>query len=316
MISRSDVIRNANQYENIQSWAPTNDTHGNFHSAFVRGIDDPVRKECRMRQYNVFPYVYGRFSMLTVRQFLSAVQNDTCPGGWDRQTGWGTGHFANIRRHLAGIDCSEYVMKSWGFASKVINGIHYGTVNLHRICLQIRKDELAMGDILLKRGHVRIFHSWADQGRNNIWTYEAVGARDETLARRNALKRPFNPGDDQGCVGRWRRAWEDEYTPFSPFPQFSDPSPAINSLDPRPSISVKIAGSGNIGGISMALDSSIVNFAPTSVYDKNHRRASVQINWIPNQSLTYGTHTVKVSATNAILEKYFFAEYEWDFETI
>jgi len=316
IISRSDVIRNAEQYRNIQPWTPTNDTHGNFHSAFVRGVEDPVKQESRMRQYDVFPYVYGRTSILTVNQFLNAVQHGTCPGGWDTQTGWGTGHFANIRRNLAGIDCSEYVMKSWGFASKVINGTWYGTANLPQLCLQIYRDELDTGDILLRRGHVRIFDRWAGPGRNNAWIYEAAGARDETQAQRNALQRPFNPGDDQGCVGRWMRPWDAGYTPYSPFPQFTDPEPAINFQESRPPISVKIAGSGDIGGISMSINDSPVSFSPSSVYDRNRRRACVQINWVPNQSLSYGTHTVKVGATNRILEKCFFAEYTWKFEIV
>ena len=122
---RDDVIRNARRYLNIQSWHPQTDTHGVFHSSFSRQevlppiVHGPLRP--RM-DYRVVPYVYGRGTILTVTQFRNAVQNrNVCPGGWDLQTGHGTGHFRNIQRNLAGIDCSEYVMKSWGFNTKYIN---------------------------------------------------------------------------------------------------------------------------------------------------------------------------------------------------
>lgn len=245
-ITRIDVINNASRYipPRMPAWTPRNDTQENFHSAFVCGIDDPVTGQCIMREYNVFPYVYGRYSILKVTQFLSAVGNDTCPGGWDRQTGWGTGHFFNTRRLLAGIDCSEYVMSSWGFERKLVDGIWYGTANLPRICLQISKDKLAMGDILLRRGHVRIFGGWVDQGKNNVWAYEAAGARDENQARRKSLQRPFNPSDDQGCVGRWRRPWDSNYKPYSPFPQFKLFKLASSSN--YPVFKIEIAGSGEL----------------------------------------------------------------------
>lgn len=326
MITRENVIRNANLYLNIQGWTPLKDTEDNFKSAFTIGEDDPVTQTCRLREYNVTPYVYGRPSILSVTQLRTAVQSGTCPGGWDMQTGWGTGHFISIRRNLAGIDCSDYVMKSWGFSSKVINGVWYGTANLSRLCLEIRKDGLRNGDILLKSGHVRIFHCWADRGRNNAWIYEAAGARDETQTQRNALKRSFNPGDDQGCVGRWKKPWENIYTPYSPFPQFIDFTPGATCPpvvdNPRPTISVTCTGSGVIDVTTMCLDCSEINFAGERVAVR-WRIASgtttisgIRATYTPNIDLSLGRHRIDVIATNSVIGSSFRDRFCWVFDVV
>lgn len=316
MITRADVINNAGRYINISSWNPLRDTHvfdpanpdRTFHSAFrmVAG-----------RQYDVVPYCYGGFDSIT--RFPTRINNRTCPGGWDRISSQGTKHWYDppseggfdyawhVPQNLAGIDCSGYVLRCWSFTSKRISGTWYVTGNLPNLCLKVNRGDLKPGDILNSKrlGHVRIFNELRGAQVN---VYEAAGG---------GRPREFRPGDEFGRVVHHTIGWDGRYTPYSPFPQFTDQSPlAIVFQDPTPTISVKIAGCGDIGEICMSLDSNPVTYSPSSVYDSNHRRPCTEIRWVPNQSLTFGTHIVRVSATNRVLGKCFFDEYKWDFEII
>jgi|GEM_PF-6566232 len=340
MITREDVIRNAEQYINIQPWHPLSDKHifnaanpkQTFHSSFTVGEDDPVSKVCRLNEYDVIPYVYGKPSGDPIphpNAIRQQIENGTCPGGWDKETGYGTARWhaqfgAPAMRNLAGIDCSQYVMRCWGFQQRGVNGTEYGTAHLPELCLEIRKDALKKGDILLKSGHVRIFHCWADRVRNNAWIYEAAGARDETPEQRNALKRPFKPDDDQGCVGRWKRGWENIYTPYSPFPQFIDFTPGATCppvvKNPRPTISVTCVGSGEIEITAMYLDCAEVYMSSECVTVRWRTGSGTitiggtRATFIPNSDLSFGRHRVDVIAINRVQGSSFCDRFCWVFD--
>lgn len=328
MITREDVIRNANRYLNIQAWTPKKDTitikYKNhqivFKSAFISVKEDCEMNACVPQEYNVTPYVFG--GSIGPTELLNALQSgDRCPGGWDMKTGRGTKDFEDIREMLVGIDCSEYVMRSWGFPSKQINNVWYGTGNLPNLCLKIGKDMLKKGDILLKPGHVRIFHCWADPGKNNAWIYEAAGVRE-------VLKRSFRSGDDQGCVGRWMRPWEDIYTPYSPFPQFIDFTPRSGFFLPMVDndnvrISVTCIGRGNIDVNMMILDWAEVTFAEACVsvrWSTNSGIANIggtRATCIrPIRYLSRGRHRVEVIATNTVQGASFRDSFSWEFDVV
>jgi hypothetical protein len=347
MITRDGVIGNAHRYLNVPVWTPTVDTHvfrpasparmGTFHSCFVvGGVPLPPPQQGPPTPYTVIPYVYGRGGEIPEPSAIcQEILNGKCPGGWDKDTGKGTGKWyalfhSTAMRNLAGIDCSQYVMKSWGFERCLVSGTEYGTPNLPRLCLRIRPNELKKGDILLKPGHVVIFEGWASSTHNQAWLCEATGTPEpEPRDGHPHLRRSFNPGSDEiGCVVRHSltvvrvgnevqlQDKSGNFTPYSPFPQYIDPSPSGPIADPQPEISVRIAGSGDIGGLHLFVDGAEVNYVGLSVSDPRHRfRGYAEISWNPSHALASGRHVVRVRADNAIIGQCFRGdEFTWEFE--
>lgn len=315
MITRKKVIRNAEQYLNIQPWQPLSDEHifnaakreHTFYSAYTMGEDDPVAKVCRYREYDVVPYVYGGFD--TRVAFWGRINNRNCPGGWDRVTGRGTkywydrppqgfGYGERVPGNLAGIDCSGYVSRCWGFTQK------YSTSTLPNICLRINRRNLQKGDILNRRGnHVRIFDSWA--GTSRVKIYEAVGG---------GRTRPFNTGDEFGRVVCHAIDWDDRYIPHSPFPQFEDMNPAPGSyISPNAAltISVQCRGSGDVEILYFCFNEQSVNFTQV------RRGKIVEANYSPNfYDLSPGRYKIDVIAINRVGGQSFQDEFSWEFDLL
>lgn len=312
MITREDVIRNAEQYLNIQSWHPITDEHifnaanpnHTFHSSFTVGEDDPVSQVCRLREYDVMPYVFGGFDTLT--GFRSRINNQTCPGGWDRVSGNGTKHWYDptpqgfgyldgVPRNLAGIDCSGYVSRCWRIDRRT-------TRTLPNICLQIDRSSLKKGDILNWAGrHVRIFNNFRG---TQVDIYEATGGGG---------RRPFRSSDEFGRVVHHRIDWDDRYIPYSPFPQFYSIEPAICPVrDSRPIFKMIIKSSGTL---------SIVDFVFNSTCISPHIRTWVrrgvnytEVIYTPDYDLMPGTYCVYIKATNTIAGQIFQDKNTWSFE--
>ena len=69
-------------------------------------------------------------------------------------------------------DCSGYVSMAWQ------TGTSWTTATMHDISVQIPKEQLQPGDVLLKAstststGHVRLFYGWADEAHTSYVAYE------------------------------------------------------------------------------------------------------------------------------------------------
>ena len=324
MVTRSDVMRNARQYLNIQGWSPRTDVHvfdpndpsHTFHSAYeiAQAPVTPAQGQSRPMEYDVMPYVFGGNDDFPTgidsrSAFLMRIQNGVCPGGWDRTTGqptthWyrdqpnGLGYGYHVARNLAGIDCSGYVSRSWGLRGK------YGTSTLPNICLEIDRSELKEGDILNRRGrHVRIFVNAV--GSNQIRVFESVGG---------GRRRSYRPGDEIGRVVDHIINWDENYTPLSPFPQFSEfaPAPATyaRAQNPRPEISGRCRGSGGVEIAAMGVNDASIPFSGSSVSD------GAAASYNPCGDLPPGRYKVTVIAINHIARTSFRDEFSWEFDLV
>lgn len=259
MVTRTQVINNARRYlpGRIQSWTPNSDTHAfkpsnpkhTFHSSYTKD-----------KAYDVMPYVFGGADGFdSGTQFLVKINNCVCPGGWDRRvpkpaglpgrttfhwyvptsttsTG-GLGYGSRVPNNLAGIDCSGFALRCWGYSSRIVNGVARSTRNLPNLCLEVTRQNLKAGDILNWAGsHVRIFN--AHRGAK-VNIFESRGGY---------YRRAYRNGDVKGRVINRDIAWDDRYTPYSPFPQFQLVEPENGVTQNRsPTIEIKIEGSGQLG---------------------------------------------------------------------
>jgi hypothetical protein len=314
----NQVIANARVYLNISPWTPLQDRHvfnpanpaHTFHSAFriVAG-----------RQYDVVPYVYGGNDSVTI--FQNRVASRTCPGGWswDGQSANTTYHWyarptqqnpqwlgyeARVPRYLAGIDCSSYVSRCWKIP-------RHTTRTLPNICLEIERSNLRAGDILNRPGHVRIFNSWV--GRR-IDVYEATGG---------SARREFRPGDEFGRVVHHTIAWDDHYTPFSPFPQFEVIEPATCPVfGPRPTFKIRVRGSGTLALCEFSFDrnSIVPQIRNTLVIEVTRNWAGcvdiMDLTYTPNYDLMPGKYSLLIEATNRVARQSFKDELSWDFQAV
>ena len=315
MISRDGVIDNAERYLNITPWTPSVDVYAfrpgdaahTFHSAFARA--DATGKK---REYTAVPYVYSgndSFPQATsTTGFLHRVQNGTCPGGWDRISGQNTSHWnqpapiglgygSTISRHLAGIDCSAYVSRSWGIR-------RHSTRSLPRLCLPVDRAALRHGDILnLSGSHVRIFEATA--GAGHIRVLEATGG---------ARRRQYQGGDEFGSVVRHRLPWTRfaGYQAMSPFPQLIAYEPGPGSYTAPPPMELTVAGSGDPSVISIGVDGAGRAFSQESRASSrgNICRAVV----LPGLGLGPGRHTFEVRAGNQVGGQLFVDDFHWQIE--
>ncbi|HIE11813.1 MAG TPA: hypothetical protein EYP63_00040 [Desulfotomaculum sp.] len=299
MITRADVINNTRQYvpPGMQDWMPTSDTRvfnpanpaHTFHSGYTTG-----------RQYGVLPYVFGGFDSRT--RFLVRINNGTCPGGWDRReplpgglpgrttADWyrnppsGLGYGARVPGNLAGIDCSGYVLRCWGFSSRRIGGVWYSTRNLPRLCVPVDRASLKPGDILNRAGrHVRIFN--AHRGAQ-VNIFEARGG---------GYNRAYRAGDTRGRVINRDIAWDDNYMPYSPFPQLRLTQPANGlALTPRPKLEIKIWGSGELQIVHFEFDS-------RSILPQTSRTCPMYASYTPSYDLRPGNrYLLRIRVINRI----------------
>jgi hypothetical protein len=294
MITRADVIDNAASFlpPRMPSWSPVHDTcifdqacpAHTFHSSFTTG-----------RRYGVMPYVFGGFD--APAQFLERIRDGACPGGWDRRSplpaelpgrhtrGWfaapphGLGYGTRVLQHLAGIDCSGYILRCWGFGSRRVDGVLYRTRNLADLCVAVARAALRPGDVLLwANHHARLVN--ARQGRR-VSIFEALGGEGRG--------RPYEEGDTLGRVIHRDVAWDERYVPCSPFPQLI----AFRSIPPHPAIQAQFAGSGELAVVEFSLDGVPVPYRTLST-------SPLRVGHSPGELLAAGRHEVKMTVINRV----------------
>ncbi|MDM8558255.1 hypothetical protein [Candidatus Parabeggiatoa sp. HSG14] len=117
--------------------------------------------------YTGMPYKWGGNNNLSDFQdglTVGKKAGDKCTAKQSQCRGQYFGSFRAV-----GIDCSGLISQVWGLKRK------YSTRNLPRLSTQLRsKNDLQPGDILNKRGHVRLFSHKDALGR--FFVYEATGS--------------------------------------------------------------------------------------------------------------------------------------------
>jgi hypothetical protein len=315
MITRDDIITNARGFLNAISWSPSVDTYvfnpsdpsRTFNSAFVAQL--PSTTASVPAEYSVIPYVFGGGDSKTT--FLSRIQANACPGGWDRTSGNGTKHWYDAppngfgygdttAKNLAGIDCSGYVSRCWGFT-----GTRYSTQSLEDISMEIAPSQLQPGDILNWRGHhVRIFFEWASTNRTNgpLKLYEAAGG---------GLQRAFQATDEAGRVVFHQVAWDSRYLARTPFPLLTETEPAPGSYTladpPSRTITAKIAGKGGVDVAEVAINRRTVPFSARSFAD------GVEVTHDEPKNWAAGSHEVLIKAVNGVAGQTFKNDLIWEF---
>jgi len=284
----------------MQGWIPTNDTHvfrpanptHTFHSGYTTG-----------REYDVMPYVFGGIDGFdSGTQFLVRINNGECSGGWDRRHplpgglpgrttfNWyrnppgGLGYGARVPNNLAGIDCSGYVLRCWGFTSRRIDRVGYSTRNLPNLCIEVTRASLKHGDILNRAGrHVRIFNAHRGALVN---IFESRGG---------GYNRAYIAGDTRGRVINRDIAWDNNYIPYSPFPQIQLAEPATGlAQNARPTIRIEIRGSGELEIIHFEFDN-------MSILPRITRTCPMYVSYTPSYDLIPGNkYILRIRAINRI----------------
>ncbi len=231
VITREGMIATANQYiPPINEWTPVVDKTSlstKWQSEYK------IKKNGGNPPYNKMPYCWSGFDTPSeLKSRVERAKNPLPAGGYD------TRDFDYCRDYIAGIDCSGFVIRCWGFNSYV----DYQS-SLLNYALEIEEEALKQGDLLRKSGHSIMYVSGP---LNNCNIYESQ-ARGEDIA-------PYYPG-----VTNIRRNISDDYTPYSIFPQFSDESPEDGELVDLPegettidiSLTIKASGDINTTGVRM-----------------------------------------------------------------
>jgi hypothetical protein len=225
-------------------------------------------------------YSYGNSENLS--SFQSAISGGKIPRNWKANHTW-ENHF-----YYTGIDCALLVRDCWGANTQIIDSN----------CLKINISKIKSGDIVARTGDNRHVQITANQ----TFGYEAAGYGTND-SRQMVINSPLHSAGDG-------------YTPFSPFPQFSDEDPLdgkiIDSIVSGVDISVTIYGRGHFTteNVSMFVDgiketnTEIIIKSDTSVqfvaYDSTLNSWSGEVN-------------IEVVARNDILGNGFIDKYNWQF---
>ena len=128
------------------------------------------------------PYKWGGFD--TPETFLAGIAMGKKAGDI-ANTYKVRGNDAVVSKESVGIDCSGFISRCWGLDR------HVSTRDLPSICDPVSWEDLRMGDILLKSGHVLMFYTYQDQF---VIGYEA-GPIPTWRARQCAITVSFLKGD-------------------------------------------------------------------------------------------------------------------------
>lgn len=102
------------------------------------------------------PYCWGGNS--SIADFNAYLLQNKSAGDMNTATSYGAEPNCSV-----GVDCSGFVSRSFGLST------HYGTSNLSSITTVLPSfNSLQPGDILLKAGHVMLFHSFSANGSINV----------------------------------------------------------------------------------------------------------------------------------------------------
>ena len=129
------------------------------------------------------PYMWDGFSSL--EKFDEGMANGLAAGNINTKPNIGSMNCAE------GVDCSGYVSQAWNTVWK------YDTREFYPIVIEYNSwNDLKPGDIANKPGHVRLFHSWNDDGsmkmleatsRANLWS---VVYKDYTISEMQSRYTP------------------------------------------------------------------------------------------------------------------------------
>ncbi len=219
VITRDDVISKAETYLNL-NWSPSIDTcvikdwqgnkiDGTFKSYYKKG-----------HKYTWEAYVWGGVN--TTSDFISRINSGYCAGGYNTSDYgyYHPGHpeeMSAASHFLAGLDCAAFAN------SCLSQPIGQGIDALKNRCIPINRSDVKKGDIWVITHHIRL----AGEG-NSIY---------ESHANTN------NP--PPGVV--YRPSSNVGYTPYSIFPQFSNPDISYNK--DTMNISVDIAVNARYGRV-------------------------------------------------------------------
>jgi len=271
VITRTDVLNTAAYYNNciiLQPLVDTlelrydGDTVNSIWTSFYR-----TENTCR-----TLAYCFGGFD--SPAEFGRKIITDSFPAG-----GYGTENiylysnykYTEIRNHIAGIDCSGFIHRVWGFST-------YDAWNdLLLLCTEIDTGEVLAGDWISKPRHQILF-----VGRNldKIKSYESTTNADYAN----------NPGvtynDD--------RDYPDSSHAYSIFPQFSNFSPSPETIiiaKPKEKliISCDIKAAKTLQNIEMFLDSELVEAEVNG--DDSFKTVNYEA-----KGMLFGYHEVKVYA--------------------
>ena len=165
-ITRQKIIKQAKAYVNYKFYVGRNNltrSSGIYDYNRNKWVITPMR---RTGYYKGVPYKWGGDDSLG--RFKQGLQSgkkagDKCTAKNRKCRGQ---YFGSSK--AVGVDCSGFISRVWNVYGK------YGTRNLPNISIRLRsKHDLQAGDILNKKGHVRLF---SHKSRGRFYVYEATAS--------------------------------------------------------------------------------------------------------------------------------------------
>ena len=161
-ISREQIIARAEAFE-THTWTATVD---NIWSGQICDTQQVISAPyVKVGENTSVPYMWDGFS--SIEKFNEGMSNGLAAGNTNTSTNIGSMNCAE------GVDCSGYISQAWNTVWK------YDTREFYPIVIDYDSwSDLKPGDIANKPGHIRLFHSWNDDGsmymleatsRDNVW---------------------------------------------------------------------------------------------------------------------------------------------------
>lgn len=161
-ISRKEIISRAEAFES-HIWTATAD---NIWTGQICDNQQVIAAPyVKVGENRSVPYMWDGFS--SIEKFDEGMSNGLCAGNKNTSTSVGSMNCAE------GVDCSGFISQAWNTTWK------YDTREFYPIVIDYDSwSELKPGDVANKPGHIRLFHSWNDDGtmhmleatsRDNVW---------------------------------------------------------------------------------------------------------------------------------------------------
>ena len=283
VITRDGIISKAETYLHL-NWSPSVDTcvikdwQGNkinstFHSYYKRG-----------QTYTWEAYVWGGVN--TTASFINRINSGYCAGGYNTSCyGYfypGHPEYMSAASHfLAGLDCAAFVN------SCLSQPIGQGIDSLRSRCILINRRDVKKGDIWVIAHHIRL----AD---GNGYVYESHSEKG------------YRPGVEHRAVSNV------SYTPYSIFPQFSNPQPPPYSghVGKEFDVSIEVTGSGKIKNPVVTVNGQKFE----AEYNEGHITAHVEFEGLPGKGWgVWMAYHIVVQCDNYVsaVDNYYRDSYDW-----
>jgi len=161
---------------------------------------------------------YNWGGMDSIAQFLAKISQGAIAGSQ---------HSGPVHSEFAGIDCSGFVLRCWGYTTHA-----YSTASLYRISDEIAWADLKPGDVLnLAGSHVRLFEQFDASDPNKVWVYESTtGVTPGRVVHRYVLRSSM---EASGYIPRRFVSIQDPNPPTPTAPgAASAPGPVVSTLAP------------------------------------------------------------------------------------